>query len=186
MDEDRLLDLRFATMAELAKAVREGIGRTALMKCIYFLQEVYRVPLGYRFGLYTYGPYDAQVLEDVKLAHARGLLESTVKAYHHGYGYLIKPRGQAGAVAPGRGDPLADYREALDTVCREFAGRSAVDLEMTSTLVFIDRELQRIKAKFDLKDLCNRVNKVKPHLKFDAILSEARRLEGLGIIKSEP
>ena len=34
-------------------------GKTAFMKMAYLLQELYGVPLGYRFSLYTYGPYSS-------------------------------------------------------------------------------------------------------------------------------
>ena len=40
------------------------IGRTALMKYMYFLQTLRGVQLGYNFSMYSYGPFDADVLSD--------------------------------------------------------------------------------------------------------------------------
>jgi hypothetical protein len=42
------------------------------MKCLYFLQTVRRVPLGYHFGLYIDGPFDSDVLSDsIKVGSVR-------------------------------------------------------------------------------------------------------------------
>ena len=63
---------RTASIAELVRKASAGFGRTALMKCLYFLQTVHRVPLGYHFGLYTYGPFDSDVLSDsIKVGSVR-------------------------------------------------------------------------------------------------------------------
>jgi len=40
------------------------IGRTALMKYMYFLQTLRGVQLGYNFSMYSYGPFDADVLSE--------------------------------------------------------------------------------------------------------------------------
>ena len=50
-------------------------GKTAFMKMAYLLQELYEVPLGYRFSLYTYGPYSAEVLADLEYAKLRKRVE---------------------------------------------------------------------------------------------------------------
>ena len=138
MNEGQMQDFRLAVLADLAQAVPDGMGRTALMKCVFFLQEVRGVPLGYRFGLYTYGPYDASVLEDVKLAQARGILLSKVVEYSNGYGYAIRPGDAAADVQARASEQLAEHQAALKWVREEFAHRSASELEMASTLVFVD------------------------------------------------
>ena len=59
--------LRLSLPAVLARRL-EGrspqFGKTVLMKFAYLLQEIYGIPLGYRFSLYTYGPYSKEVLAD--------------------------------------------------------------------------------------------------------------------------
>ena len=49
--------------------------KTVFMKQAYLLQEVYKVPLGYRFTLYAYGPYSPEVLADLDRAKFRGLVD---------------------------------------------------------------------------------------------------------------
>jgi hypothetical protein len=48
------------------------------------------VPLGYSFRLYTYGPYDSQILEDLKIAEGRGAILCRKFDWQGGTGYEIK------------------------------------------------------------------------------------------------
>jgi hypothetical protein len=63
--------LRLGVLAALVAQAPGKLGRTALMKMAYFLQTIKGVSLGYDFRMYTYGPFDQDVLDD--LSTARGL-----------------------------------------------------------------------------------------------------------------
>src|SRR5688572_11107025 len=63
------------------------LGKTSLLKLIYLLQEVYGVNLGYRFSLYTYGPYTASVMSDIDYMDGTGILSVE---YNGDIGYSIK------------------------------------------------------------------------------------------------
>src|ERR1039458_2196000 len=80
---------RIATIVALVER-KPRIGRTALMKLCYFLQTLRGVPLGYRFTLYSYGPFDSSVLSDLSTGEALGALHSEVKFYPNTYGYAIR------------------------------------------------------------------------------------------------
>ena len=80
MDWTKQQDDRLATIAYLCtRAPGEGIGRTAVMKLCYFLQTLKGVPLGYRFTLYSYGPFDSDVLSDLGTAESRKAVSSERK-----------------------------------------------------------------------------------------------------------
>ena len=51
----------------IIKMLRENpnMGKTAVMKTIYMLQQVKHIDLGCEFSIYTYGPYSADVMEDI-------------------------------------------------------------------------------------------------------------------------
>jgi hypothetical protein len=91
MNEETPKGVRLRIMSELAKRSQGGMGRTTLMKLIYFLQTLKGLPLGYRFRLYTYGPFDPKVLDDLKMAEMSGIVRSSVSSYSGGYGYEIRP-----------------------------------------------------------------------------------------------
>jgi hypothetical protein len=67
----------FSKLAIITTLVRDSpiaLGRTGLMKCLFFLKILENVPLPYNFRLYTYGPFDSHVLEDLQYAESLGRL----------------------------------------------------------------------------------------------------------------
>src|SRR5437867_1104734 len=98
MDWNERHDARLALIAELASRTPGALGRTALMKFCYFLQEVRRVPLGYRFSLYIYGPFDSNVLSDLGTAESLKAVVSNIVYYSGGYGYEISKGERCDAV----------------------------------------------------------------------------------------
>ena len=95
-------DLRRQLPLELARRL-EGVspqfGKTVFMKLAYLLQELYEVPLGYRFTLYTYGPYSPEVLADLEYARLRR--QVSVEYLGGPGGFIITP--EADASIPGSG-----------------------------------------------------------------------------------
>ena len=49
---------KLAIMTALVKSAPAPLGRTGLMKCLFFLKTLKKVPLPYNFRLYTYGPFE--------------------------------------------------------------------------------------------------------------------------------
>lgn len=177
-------DGRLAAVTYLVQRLSpRGIGRTALMKLLYLAQVLEGAPLGYEFRLYTYGPYDAQVLEDLKLAELLGAAEQRAEDYEFGRGYRIT--ADAGAEALLAIQPLpAALQVAIDRVVEAFGDRSARELEMIGTIVFLDRLAQRRHERPTAAGLAQRVHEVKPHLAETAILTEIAALRDGGRIAS--
>jgi uncharacterized protein YwgA len=174
--------LRLAAVALLAKS-RGGFGRTALMKFMYFLQVLKGVPLGYDFRLYTYGPYDAQVLEDLKLAELSHAVRADEKLTPVGVGYSISADVHADKSIEASG--LEDrYRADIEEVAQKFGGRSAIDLEMAATIVFVDR-LRAAKGKGEsVEGIASQVKALKPRLNLNHIKQETAALRGEGYLRS--
>jgi hypothetical protein len=158
-----------AVMAE--RAPFKNLGRTAIMKCIYFLQVLRGVPLRYSFSLYSYGPFDADVLADLAYAETLGIVTTQVVAYPNAYGYEIKPGPSIESAKKAASEFLNHHSEDLDWVMQRFGRRSAADLELDSTIVFIDRELARDAKQSTNSELALRVRKVKPQFTNERILS---------------
>jgi hypothetical protein len=66
----------------------------------------------------------------------------------------------------------------------EFGNRNAIDLEMASTLVYIDRTEANKRSKLELSELAKKVHDVKPHLTTEAIEKEGRRLKESGLLSA--
>src|SRR5262249_12172233 len=64
LDMTQELARRLATIVALVeRSSGKSLGRTAVMKLLYFLSALRGVQLGYRFTLYSYGPFDSEVLQ---------------------------------------------------------------------------------------------------------------------------
>ena len=154
-----LLTIRLGVFAELAESSKSTFGRTALMKLCYFLQEAKSVPLNYEFSLYSYGPFDSDVLADLQTAVELQILESTVEHYPGGFKYLIC-KGHNATRAKEYSEPfLAKHRNAIRWAATTLAPRSASELELMSTIAFVLRE----KGKIPDTDLATLVRAIKPH-----------------------
>src|SRR2546428_613825 len=121
---------RLALITSLAGQAPGQFGRTALMKFAYFLQAVRRVPLGYHFTLFSYGPFDSRVLNDLHHAEVLGGVDVETVYFPQGYGYLVSPGKAAEKLKSKASDFLAKYREDIDWVVREFGSRTAGELEL--------------------------------------------------------
>jgi uncharacterized protein YwgA len=174
---------RIAVITWLAENT-DGMGRTALMKYCYFLQVVLGVPLGYNFTLYSYGPFDKEVLSDLDTTEALGGVESTVEYYSGGYGYKIEPSARAERVKKLGEDFIRDNEEQLKWVIREFGDWDSSGLEVASTLIYSDREALRKKEKLDIPRLSTRVRELKPRYGQSQIEKYAERLMEKRLLKS--
>ena len=154
------------------------------MKLCYFLQVLKGVPLGYRFTLYSYGPFDSNLLSDLGTAESRGAVHSTVVYYPGGYGYNIQKAARGDAALAEGAEFLDKYRAALDWTLAEFGSLGSANLELQSTIVFVDREASRNSEALTLPELARRVGDVKPHFQEAVILENSTRLYEKGLLKA--
>lgn len=179
-------DERIGVITRLAEKSSGNLGRTALMKFCYFLQTLRDVPLGYRFTLYSYGPFDSDVLADLDTAEALSAVESTVVPYQGGYGYEIKPSSQSGPALRSAAGFLEKHEEDIDWVVNEFKGLNSADLELVGTIVYVDREAASAGQSLKIEELVQRVKDVKPRFSEGQIRKQAEKLSEkklLGLIE---
>jgi uncharacterized protein len=153
---------RLAIISALVRAAQTKLGRTSVMKLAYFLQTLKDVPLGYNFRLYTYGPYDSNVLADLSHAEAMHAVKSRIVRNASGYGYEFSPGQEPDVIKQLIGTNLEAYQGSVDWVAAEFSGMTASDLELLSTIVYADREATRDGQPLPAETLCQRVQRIKP------------------------
>jgi hypothetical protein len=168
--------LRKAVLAEMTRQVN-GLGITGVMKLMYLLQTVRGVDLGYSFRLYTYGPYDAQVLDDLNIAEREGLVRSEAFDWHGGTGYLIKLGQNADQIVEHERNALAPVQDAISWATDNFGKRSASDLEVISTIIFVDRAFSETGEKVTSSKIAQRVHEIKPHHNLEKINAELSALQ---------
>jgi uncharacterized protein YwgA len=162
------------------RAPAKWIGRTALMKYCYFLQVVKKVPLGYNFSLYSYGPFDSSVLSDLGEAEALGIIEET--PIPSGYGYKIKNCLSEIELKDLAERFLGPYREDVDWVIQEFGTASTSDLEIDSTIIDVDREAVQAGTTLSIEELTRHVREVKPRFSESTIRKHVEELHGKALL----
>lgn len=138
------------------------LGRTAIVKLLYLLQEVRGLPLGYDFRLYTYGPFDSDILNDLETAQSFQALHVKTVCYPSGYGYEVKAGAKAETVKECVKEWLAQHESELAWAASGFSARSASELELIATIVYVAREFQQQAKSWDVADVIRRVREVKP------------------------
>lgn len=178
-----LQNARLATLVALAEKYPK-LGRTALMKLCYFLQTLRKVPLGYRFTLYSYGPFDSSVLSDLSSAEALGGLDSDIVFYPSGYGYEIQPSDLSESVKALDSRFLKKHKADIHWVVKQFAKFGSADLELLSTIVYVDREYARAKKRITADSLAGEVHEVKPRFTKPYIREKVGDLHDRGLLRS--
>jgi hypothetical protein len=178
MPADKLLQ-RLALFSEFARTAR--LGRTAIMKLCFFLQESKGVPLGYQFSIYSYGPFDSDVLADLTTAEHMNILKSNIVYYPSGHGYEYS-LGSDASIRDIEVDFLAQQRTNIAWVLSNFGKRTAGDLELLSTTLFV--------AKFNnpknVEELIDKIELIKPHFSRDQIRRAFQELVALNVLRTNP
>jgi uncharacterized protein len=174
---------RYATISALAERAGQPLGRTAMMKLCYFLQALRGVPLGYHFTLYSYGPFDSTVLDDLAYAKVLEAVNEETILFGNGYGYRISAGPDPRYVQGQAADFLEEHEEDIAWVLREFGDYSAADLELMSTMIFVDREAARKGEPLDIDGLVKRVLSIKPRFQPEQARPLADQLAAKGLFK---
>jgi uncharacterized protein len=170
---------RIAAMIGLIENSQSVIGRTALMKLCFFLQTLRHVPLGYSFSLYSYGPFDSDVMSDLQTAEGLDALKSQTVMYAGGYGYSISASGQASEVKKYSSTFLEKCSKDVEWVASTFGKYTASQLELLSTAVFVS-----IKEKaLTNQSISDRVHMIKPHFTMSQIQTNVEWLDQSGFLR---
>lgn len=172
--------LRLGVLTSLVERSPNKLGRTAVMKLAFLLQTVKGVPLGYNFRLYTYGPFDGDVLNDLAQAETLKAVESSMVYFNGGYGYEFTPGPGRQAIQAMAGLELNRIDSEVSWALQEFAGKSAGDLELLATIVYADRQGQRL----SFADLCRQVKGIKPRFTDEYILKNIELLSGMRLLRA--
>jgi hypothetical protein len=154
------------------------------MKYMYFLQTLRGLPLGYNFSMYSYGPFDSDVLSDLSTAEAMNIVSSTPVSFTGGYGYRIRPAKCADRFKEDAKEFLAKHKQDIDWLLSQFGNLNSADLELASTVVYVDREFQDIGITGDRAQLIGLVNEIKPHFRGEQVERSFESLLKRGLLVS--
>ena len=76
----------------------------------------------------------------LEIVKALGIVRENATLYHVGYGYQIRSAMSDEEISRLGGTFLKDHQEAIDWVLAEFGTLAAGELELSSTIVYINQE----------------------------------------------
>ena len=181
MPTDSGQDMKSALPLELARRL-EGkspqFGRTVFVKLAYLLQEVYQVPLGYRFSLYTYGPYSTEVLADLDRARLRG--QVNVDYIGQDAGFVITKGPRAGQPGPDH-ESLNLFEGEIDSLIECFGQYNARSLELRTTIAYVWKML-KVSGRADESNVVGAILQLKPQFKDSEIKAAISELKENGLL----
>ena len=162
-----------------------GIGKTALMKLIYILQQVYKVPLGYNYSIYTYGPYSAEVMNGIDFAEQSGLISIEIVPIGLSCtGYKLEHRDKADEAIKDVDGSLSKYKEMIREAIGAFGQKNAKELELTTTIIYAYANYyDKVRESGDVDErIIEIVSKIKPLFQRDSIRQEYKALKDNGML----
>lgn len=145
---------------------KSGMGKTAVMKAMFLLQQVKGVKLGYDFSIYTYGPYTSDVMEDIDDLVKEGLLSSAMYPVGRCVGYRLSATEQGRSAAEKLSDEEA---QALRDISSFVDGKSARELELYSTIIYIVNLYAKNSWENSEGPIVEKVHEIKPHFSTELI-----------------
>lgn len=111
------------------------LGKKAVQKYIHILSSLSGLDVGYEFSFYTYGPFSRELASDLDILDGANAIIVRYNSFDNAYS--ITPSPTTNLVAQGLPPAL---KEAADRIWEKFSGRTAKELELISTALFVSDE----------------------------------------------
>lgn len=170
---------QYAVLAYIVKEVggTSTLGKTALQKIVYLLQEIGHVPIGYKYFFYHHGPYSADLAGDIDFVSTLGGINVSYDSFINMYNIT---EGSKINTLLGKGsDFLEAYKAKIDRVISDFKGKKAKDLELLSTIVY-SIGMAEEENSLSEKELIGQVSVLKPKFNTAQIEEALAALKGKG------
>ena len=179
------LNKRLGLISAITKQKQQpSLGKTAMMKYIFILQQVYKVPIGYDYEIYNYGPYSADVMGDIQLASDFDVIKVVAVDFPNGYsGYELKPTDKTKDSIEKEKDFINLHRNSISEVINNFGDKTVKELELSSTIIYVYSTHSFNNWSTAIDDVSESVKKIKPHFDISVINSEYSNLEKLKVLK---
>jgi len=170
---------KYALIVTLAERMqtKNSLGKTTLQKLVYILQSVYNVPCDYSFALYIYGPFCAELAEDLDYLDALKGVE--VKYDRSLNRYEIYPGEIKESIQNRAKDFLKKYEKQIDYVVENFGSLKVRELELCSTAIFVLKDAQMSGQKLSRAEVIREIKGIKPHF------SEMEIENGLSVLEKK-
>jgi uncharacterized protein YwgA len=122
---------RFAVIRYIVDKLGD-VRKIQIQKLVYFLQWIFKVPLGYDYKMHYYGPYSDELNDDLIGMQLRKNVK--VETDSSGYGYHIMPGAESMTAID---NILEKYSQQMNKCLEAFGGFEPSQLEVLGTLHFV-------------------------------------------------
>lgn len=147
-------------------------GETHIQKTIYIGQELFHIPVEFKFVLYKHGPYSFQLSEALQALISDELISIVTKPP---YGPSLEVSVDASYLVM-RFDQTSPVADRIRFLSQKLAKKNVADLERIATAVFINKNFGPDQA-IQLKS--KQLHSIKPHVSLES--AEAAFKEVIGI-----
>lgn len=153
-----------ADLADKMTAHGSWCGETHLQKAVYFLQELLKVPLDYRFMLYKHGPFSFDLRDEITELRVYDLFRLEPRPIP--YGPSLRPTTNAGELKSRFPKTMKKYSERLAFVDEALDGKGVADLERLATALYVSLEGKDSEGEAR----ATQIHVLKPHVSKDSAL----------------
>jgi uncharacterized protein YwgA len=161
-------------LAELADKMRNHgswCGETHIQKAVYFLQELLKVPLAYRYVLYKHGPFSFDLRDEITELRVYELFRLEPRPVP--YGPSFRPTANAEELKSRFPKTLNNYGERLAFVAETLDGKGVAELEKLATALYVSLESKGASKETRAR----RISELKPHVLQEQALEAVRELD---------
>lgn len=146
------------------------LGKTKLHKLVYLIKEVGKVPVGFNFRFYNYGPYSDNLAET--LDFVTSLQGVRMKYDSFANMYEISPGDNADKLVEKATAELDSNKQAIDVILATYGSKTAKELELITTIIYANRNYNArtedtlasttkdLKPKFGLPEIRKTITKL--------------------------
>jgi|GEM_PF-144261 len=167
---------RMALIGLLVQKLKENhswCGETHIQKSIYFLQELFDIPLNYNFILYKFGPFSFDLRDDLSECMACELID----AIPDFYGPHLYPTDYMKKLMTKFPKTLQKYSSQVDFIAEKLGPKNVSQLERLSTALYVAQKYPDLTKNED--NWLEKVHQLKPHQSKERISQAIKELQTL-------
>lgn len=161
-------------LADLADRMRDHgswCGETHIQKAVYFLQELLKVPLDYRYILYKHGPFSFDLRDEITEFRVYEIFRLEPRPIP--YGPSLRPTTNAEELKSRFPYTLENYGKHLAFVANVLGGKGVADLERLATALYVSLEAKNGETSARAK----RLHALKPHVGLGLALNAVKEVD---------
>ena len=146
-------------------------GETHIQKATYFLQELLKVPMDFKFILYKHGPFSFDLRNELTEMRADGILELEIKIPNYGSSLTITKQGKE--IQGFYNNIITEYEKELGFIVEKLGSKNVIELEKLATALYITLK----NPEEEKNSRATLMNTLKPHISVSEGISSVKNID---------